>query len=436
VSVEPEPRPDDELPLLALFYRLREAELPLGIEEYELLPRAMLAGFGFDGLDSLMDLCRMLWIKTPEEEIIFRQIFAQWLAEQRLLRGDDDWARQDKSIVDGQALPPKESDQAKEEDGDRPLPPKQSKTAAGDGEAEPGEKSADEDKPDDLDRRDDSGERVQPRPDDVETVGRSAGRQTPPRRDRPRLTGVVQGMADEATHFLMAGHGLAGDDGQSRRYRFKADYLPITQRQMKQSWRYLRKSVREGPLVELDVEATVDKVALEGRFFQPVLRPRRINRAAMVLLVDQEGSMTPFGSFSRRLVDTAVRGGRLGQTNVYYFSNYPRNVLYCNPYFSESRPLEAVIGGLHPTRTAVLIFSDAGAARDRYSFERVDMTRAFLRRVTQTVRHVAWLNPMPRERWAHTSAAAIAQSVPMFEISREGLQDAIDVLRGRTITRR
>ena len=97
--------------------------------------------------------------------------------------------------------------------------------------------------------------------------------------------------------------------------------------------------------------------------------------------------------------------------------------------------IRAVIGGLHPTRTAVLIFSDAGAARNRYSYERVDMTRAFLNRVYQSVRYVAWLNPMPAARWANTSAAAIAGTVPMFEVSHEGLQNAISVLRGRTVSR-
>jgi uncharacterized protein with von Willebrand factor type A (vWA) domain len=30
------------------------------------------------------------------------------------------------------------------------------------------------------------------------------------------------------------------------------DYFPVTRRQMKQSWRYLRRPVREGPLEELD----------------------------------------------------------------------------------------------------------------------------------------------------------------------------------------
>lgn len=83
-----------------------------------------------------------------------------------------------------------------------------------------------------------------------------------------------------------------------------------------------------------------------------------------------------------------------------------------------------------------MIFSDAGAARNRYSYDRVEKTRVFLRRLYQSVRYVAWLNPMPVDRWPNTSAAAIARSVPMFDVSRRGMQDAISVLRGRIVPRR
>ena len=36
-------------------------------------------------------------------------------------------------------------------------------------------------------------------------------------------------------------------------FLLNTDYLPVTRRQMKQSWRYLRRLVREGPAVELDL---------------------------------------------------------------------------------------------------------------------------------------------------------------------------------------
>jgi uncharacterized protein with von Willebrand factor type A (vWA) domain len=220
------------------------------------------------------------------------------------------------------------------------------------------------------------------------------------------------------------------------RYRFGGDYLPLTPRQMKQSWRYLRQRVREGPPVELDVAATVQRTAEAGVLYDFVLRPRRVNRAELVLLLDQEGSMVPFHAFSRRLAETAVRGGKLGQADVYYFQNCPDAYLYRDPHFNDAVAVDAVLDELHPTRSAVLIFSDAGAARHRFDAGRVMATEAFLERVQSAARRLAWLNPMPVGRWPGSSAAAIARRVPMFEISRRGLQDAISVLRGRAQTGR
>jgi uncharacterized protein with von Willebrand factor type A (vWA) domain len=81
----------------------------------------------------------------------------------------------------------------------------------------------------------------------------------------------------------------------------------------------------------------------------------------------------------------------------------------------------------------VLIFSDAGAARGGLNFKRVSLTIAFLRRLKQHVRYVTWVNPMPKTRWAGTTAGEIARYVPMFEGTRQGLDQSIDVLRGRNV---
>jgi len=403
------------LPLLDLFNRLREADLPLGIEEYELMPRALGAGFGFEGVDSLKRLCSLLWIKSADEQVVFNHVFEEFLQERR---------------SDAAAF---EQERAPAPEGEEPAP------------VEDENETAPRSKPDEVKTKRISLDSKRTRDDSEREQGDDSARRALPGRQRlkrepsrgAKLSGEITiAIGDEAAQYMMPRLGQARGEAAERRYRFASDYLPITQRQMKQNWRHLRKSVREGPAVELDLQASVNKVANEGRLYEVVLRPRRINRASMVLLVDWEGSMVPFHSFSRRLEQTAMRGGRLGQTNIYYFNNFPLDTLYCNPYFSESLSVNSVTASLHPTRTAVMIFSDAGAARNRYSYDRVEKTRAFLRRLYQSVRYVAWLNPMPVDRWPNTSAAAIARSVPMFDVSRRGMQDAISVLRGRIVPRR
>ncbi|MBU7587342.1 MAG: hypothetical protein KAF91_31640 [Nostoc sp. TH1S01] len=219
------------------------------------------------------------------------------------------------------------------------------------------------------------------------------------------------------------------------RYMLLTEYFPVTKRQMKQCWRYLRRPVRQGVPTELDVEATVAKIGREGILLQPVMMPPRINRTDLVLLIDQEGSMVPFHDLSRQLVETAQRGGRLRTTNVFYFHDYPDEYLYRHPAMLDAKAVSEVLEEIGE-RGAVLIISDAGAARGHFDQERVDNTKVWIKQLQQSVRYYAWLNPMPSECWRQTTAFEIARFVPMFEMNPQGMNAAISVLRGRYIAER
>ncbi|MGP1375592.1 MAG: hypothetical protein ACTS3T_22385, partial [Almyronema sp.] len=208
------------------------------------------------------------------------------------------------------------------------------------------------------------------------------------------------------------------------------EYFPITSRQLKQGWRYLRRSIREGPRTELDVNATVQQIGQQGMLLDPVFVPAHKNRTELMLLVDQDGSMVPFHGLSQRIAETAVRAGRLGKAGIYYFHNCPDRYLYHDSVFQAAEAVDDFIRALSP-RTVVLIFSDGGAARGGFNRRRVELTINFLGLLDQQVSRIAWLNPLPHNRWQGTTAETIAQVVPMFEVSRQDFQNAIDVLRGR-----
>jgi|GEM_PF-573799 len=216
-----------------------------------------------------------------------------------------------------------------------------------------------------------------------------------------------------------------------RSFRQTSEYFPLTRRQMKQSWRFLRRLVRSGLPTELDVEATLNQISRQGIVLEPVLVPRRVNQSRLLLLIDQDGSMVPFHAFAERLADTAVRGGRLGETHVCYFHNCPMEYVYRDRYCHQAEPIDAVLDAVQSAYTGVLVFSDAGAARGTFNPERLDCTAAFLTALKQRIRHISWLNPVPSDRWSGTTASQIARFVPMFEFNRRGLHRAISVLRGR-----
>ena len=218
---------------------------------------------------------------------------------------------------------------------------------------------------------------------------------------------------------------------KSDRFLRAKEYSPITRRQMKQGWRYLRRLVREGPETELDLEETVKQIGHQGFLLKPVLIPPRINRTKLILLADKDGSMRPFHKLSSHLAETARLAGRLGKADIYYFHNCPDQYIYHDPLFLEGESIDEFLKQSSSRQTVVLIFSDAGAARGGDNRERYELTRQFLDKLRQRVRYMVWLNPMPCTRWSGTTAAEIAQLVPMFEVSRQGFLGAINVLRGR-----
>ena len=140
--------------------------------------------------------------------------------------------------------------------------------------------------------------------------------------------------------------------------------------------------------------------------------------------------MVPFHALSRQLVETAERGGRLRQTRVFYFHDYADEYLYRHPSLLNAQLMNEVLAEVGE-RAVVLIVSDAGAARGNFDRERVQYTRESIEQLQRSVQYVAWLNPMPGDSWQHTTAGEIKRFVPMFEMSRQGMNSAISVLRGR-----
>ncbi len=447
-------------PLLDLFSQLREAGLPLGIGEYQLVLKAWQAGYGRQDRAALDRLCRTVWVKSPEEAQIFAVQFERWLPA-GFLRPDGE----PQSSTPGEALgTPKTialailatstvllgicwlmiraepnawgnqvavlASQVNESSirlYETALPLIQQADEVAEIQAELAEQEV-------------GIQVISPSKPWWKQYGLTlwgvlwlgsgvlwAGLQwrsqtrspQPPAGSAGLSLALTQQIRDEV-QVVRLGHTLA-----------TGDYLPVTRRQMKQSWRYLRRMVRQGAPTELDVEATVQAIGRDGLLLAPVFRARRVNRAEVLLLVDQEGSMVPFQGLSQRLVETALQGGRLTQAKVYYFHNCPVDWLYHDPYQQTADSIDQVLQTLTSDYAGVLIVSDGGAAYGRWNPQRLKFTAQFLTQISRGLRYVAWLNPMPQDRWPGTTAGEIAKQVPMFEFDRAGLDAAITVLRGQ-----
>jgi hypothetical protein len=205
---------------------------------------------------------------------------------------------------------------------------------------------------------------------------------------------------------------------------------PVSQRSLVVAWRRLRIASRSGPRVDLDLEATIRERCRRGVLAEPVLVPARRNLARLIVLVDASPSMAAWRRMNAAL-EESLREGRLDVASLYYFHNVPGDRLFERDTLVRPASLAALLdrqGG-----SALLILGDGGAARGRRDRERIDGTVKFLAKVAAVWHPVAWVNPLPRRRWAGTSAEAIAclPGIFMSELTDDGLIEAVDVLRGK-----
>ncbi|MEL4898341.1 hypothetical protein [Crocosphaera sp. Alani8] len=459
----------NNFPLLDLFIQLRKAGLSLGISEYKLMLTALQRGIGTSDYKALQRLCRTIWVKSPDELRIFNYYFDKFLEQETNLRkGSDSKQETEKQKDNTQTKTPQRIrlilvgaifvlgatfvwwSVSKPKSPVVELPENSKIVEIPETDSSP---SPIPNVPDNSPESPPPDEQVIP----VEptSTGLNIDYWWGFSLTAVLLTGcllVLMGKdkevkEEDATSSLTDSDPQAAiselirdieDEVQvaqiflSQGFSSNTDFLPITRRQMKQSWRYLRHSVREGPPIELDIEATVEQAARQGGLLNVILMPRYVNKTELLLLIDREGSMVPFHSLSQRIAETASQEGRLGTAGIYYFHNCPVRYIYRDPNHLEAEPIPNVMAQLSPMRAAVLLISDAGASRGGLNPERIRLTKNFLSQVKLKVRQVAWLNPMPRNRWQDTTAQEIARFVPMFEMNRQGLDLAIDVLRGHS----
>jgi uncharacterized protein with von Willebrand factor type A (vWA) domain len=362
-----------------VFSQLRQAGFPLGICEYNLLVEALQTDI-YDPLatESLKLLLPTIWVKTSSQKQQFEEIFQQIVPQES-----------DSASKSSQLQKPDVSKFPKTPPTSTPAPSSTPKKSPGKSFFFP----------------------ASPQEGAATAVGEDSE--------------VVKAVRTSRQPDFIAFKPTANPE----------DYLPVSGQQMVQGWYNLKRSVRTGTKLELDVTATIEQIKRQGKLVLPVEKPRRLKYSSLLLLIDWRGSMQPFHVLSRQLVATAEQTGCLTPEGCYYFHNYPNDQLYCDSQFNTEISLEQVLAGLSSQHTVVLIFSDAGAARRDWILRRIQETESFLNRLKQQVKTIIWLNPIPQKNWRETTAAEIAKlpNIKMFQADSAGFKQAIDIMSGLDI---
>lgn len=203
--------------------------------------------------------------------------------------------------------------------------------------------------------------------------------------------------------------GLAGlPEVDERGLSLTPSQMPLPQRAILDSWQLLRRPQRAGMRSELDLEATIRRITQAGYFSDVVMRPVKSKRVELLVLVDDSNVMLPFRPALQPLV-RAIEAQQITPATLYRFTTYPDDYLYNWRQPSQAQPLDQLLSRMHPRRTIVLIWSEAGATQTNPLDDHRQGLMTFLTRLSPCVRSLIWLNPLPSHRWTGTLAAEVAQ---------------------------
>lgn len=363
------------LPLYGFFQALRkETNLSLGPAHYADLQQLLLWQKP-ENPEDVLDLCRLLWLQTPDEEPAFTRLFRQhWaLEEQALHKFGESPVKEPPLLKDPGPIgsPIKEP---------APAPPPATPP---------------------------------PAPDPV------GPRLTPDPSTRYRDIWL------EFSEGAETGEGISHDEKSLRladhNFILTPKYMPLTPRHLQQSWRRLPNEGRRVPSKEIDPAASIEKWSRDRVLIEPVYARERTRRnEEALILLDFRGSMTPFEGLCDYLTENLREAIRPGKTSLLYFYNFPGEKLYEDKGQTRAVTQAEILKKL-TSRTLVLFISDAGAARGFLNEERVTQTRRFLDLLRTKTRRLLWLNPLPQEQWFGASAIYISIFVEMLAATEEGM---------------
>ena len=220
---------------------------------------------------------------------------------------------------------------------------------------------------------------------------------------------------------------------EQRKFKNYRSDLVLDVRQIKVALRGLRQLGRIGPEDELDLEKTIDATAQNAGDIELRWRRSRINATKLLLLMDVGGSMIPYAQMCSRLFTAAHSVSHFKDFKYYYFHNCIYDNLYEDIERSEPTSTEALFHNLDQDYKVVLV-GDARMASTElthrygaiYYYERNERPGIlWLKQIADHFSHCVWLNPEEEFFWNHPTVIMIGKLFPMFQLTLEGLGEAI-----------
>ena len=222
----------------------------------------------------------------------------------------------------------------------------------------------------------------------------------------------------------------------ARRFKGYRSDLLLDVRQIEVALRKLKAFQREGQPDELDIEGTIDATAKNAGELEIVVRAPRKSNVRVLLLMDVGGSMDPHIEIVSRLFSAAKRASNIRSLKTYYFHNCVYARVYETERFTDPVRIADVLHELGPEWKLVVVGDAAmhpaellGSGDYEYyaTGQAGEPTTGHkqLAKLSDHFKRSVWLNPDPPSYWRGGTAEEIGKLFSMFQLTLDGLGEAI-----------
>ena len=217
----------------------------------------------------------------------------------------------------------------------------------------------------------------------------------------------------------------------------KTEQLETLLCEMKMALKKLKVLERVGAADELDLDASIDKTCRDGGEIDLVFRPERKNRFKLLLLMDAGGSMDSYADLVSRIFSAASQMSHFKQFRYYYFHNCVYEEVFTDMELDERSATGKLLSDLESDWRVIFVGDAAMSPYELaakygaiYYYHRNEQPGLWwLKRFVHHFRKVVWLNPMPERFWMGQSIQMIRKLFPMYTLTLDGLEEAINALR-------
>ena len=233
----------------------------------------------------------------------------------------------------------------------------------------------------------------------------------------------------------------------ARRFKGYRSDLLLDIRQIEVALRKLKVFQREGQPDELDIDATIDATAKNAGELEIVVRPPRKSNTRVLLLMDVGGSMDPHIELVSRLFSASKRASNIRSLKTYYFHNCVYARVYETSHFTDPVRIEDLLHELGPEWKLVVVGDAAmhpaellGSGDYEYyaTGQAGEPTTGhkILGKLADHFKRSVWLNPDPPNYWRGGTAEEIGKVFSMFQLTLDGLGEAVQHLSKGDVRKR